>query len=177
MIRSQFILGHFIVTYLILFSSLTSVSAQEESLISSARTQLPTAFENEEIANRLYYKIEPVKDKKGILLGYWGALNFAQSVHVNIFRKMTYFNRGKKYLEQSLKQESENVELHFLRLTIQANLPSFLNYSDDIEKDKQFLLNNIQRANETLQQKILNFVLEQEVFTAVEKEAFRSKLE
>jgi len=58
----------------------------------------------------------------------------------NPVAKLKYFNEGKIYLEKAIAQASNNVELHFLRFTIQTNLPGFLGYKSNIEEDRSFIL-------------------------------------
>ncbi|RQO65834.1 hypothetical protein DBR43_26665 [Pedobacter sp. KBW06] len=62
---------------------------------------------------------------------------------LNPIHKFKRFKKGKALIEAAVKKESHNIEIRFLRFAIQTNLPSFLNYNDDITKDKQFLLSNL----------------------------------
>ncbi|MEP6596944.1 MAG: hypothetical protein ABJA71_13410 [Ginsengibacter sp.] len=39
-------------------------------------------------------------------------------------------------LDKAMDADAENVELKFLRFTIQTNVPAFLGYSDSINKNK-----------------------------------------
>jgi hypothetical protein len=53
----------------------------------------------------------------------------------NPFTKLSYFNEGKDLIERSILRDPNNIELRYIRFTIQRNLPGFLNYDQDIFRD------------------------------------------
>ena len=57
----------------------------------------------------------------------------------NPYTKLSYFNDGKKLIDQAIKMDPKNAELRYLRFMIQQNTPDFLNYSDDINADFEIL--------------------------------------
>ena len=56
---------------------------------------------------------------------------------------MKNFRIGKDMLESAIKNDPESVELRFLRYSIQKNIPKFLSYSNNLEKDLKFVKDNI----------------------------------
>jgi len=139
-------------------------------LLMEIREQLPIAFENESVCETLYNKAVATSNKSPVLEGYFGALNVAMSRHAFLFQKMSYFNKGTEILEKAIKNAPNEVELRFLRLTIQMNVPGFLGYSDNIDSDKRYLIYNYQKALPFLRKRIVDFVQDSEGFTASEKE-------
>ncbi len=53
--------------------------------------------------------------------------------------KLNLFRSGHNKLENSIKKESKNAELRFLRLMIQEHAPRILNYNDDIAGDRDII--------------------------------------
>jgi hypothetical protein len=48
--------------------------------------------------------------------------------------------------------------MHFIRYSIQSNLPAFLGYHDELDKDKRFLLDNTKTSKDPeLQEMIFNY--------------------
>lgn len=91
------------------------------------------------------------KIPKPELEGYKAALWFLKAKnYYNPYKKYEFFNKGKKQLELIIKKYPDNVELHFLRLTIQDHLPFFLGYNDKIEVDKIFITAKIKELNNDL---------------------------
>ncbi|MDC1211994.1 hypothetical protein N8Z73_00795 [bacterium] len=64
----------------------------------------------------------------------------------NPYTKLSYFNDGKKLIDQAIKMDPKNAELRYLRFMIQQNTPDFLNYSDDINADFEILKREIENT-------------------------------
>jgi hypothetical protein len=58
--------------------------------------------------------------------------------------KLKYFNKGKKKIDESIRQQPDNPELRYIRLMVQMNAPSMLGYYREIQKDLDFFLSNKQ---------------------------------
>lgn len=63
--------------------------------------------------------------------------------------KLDYFNRGKKKLEKAINYDFRNVELRFIRYSVQRGAPTMLGYYEDMEKDKVFIKKNIKKSGWT----------------------------
>lgn len=146
---------------LLLFVFSTQFGFAQEALLDSVRKNIPLVFKIESICTSMFEAFEST-DISGhnTLLGYKGAVELGMARHdSNPFKKMSYFSDGKKHLEEAISKDHENIELRFLRLTIQVHLPTFLGYSDNIESDKVFVLNNLDKANsEAFKTRVKNFV-------------------
>lgn len=64
-----------------------------------------------------------------------------------VTKKMKYFNMGKEKLEYYIINNPKNLEAKYLRLLIQKEIPSFLNYNDSIENDRKFIELNLAASN------------------------------
>lgn len=62
------------------------------------------------------------------------------------FEQLKRFNQGKKILENAVSHDISNVEIRWIRYVIQKNVPSFLNYSKNLEEDKKVLANYIKET-------------------------------
>lgn len=83
------------------------------------------------------------KEESTLHLGYLGYLQTIWANHVlNPVSKLSTFKEGKQNIEQAIKNDPENVELRFIRLSVQKNAPSFLGYRSDIEQDINFIKQN-----------------------------------
>ena len=78
----------------------------------------------------------------------------------NPIEKLIYFNKGKELLEDAINQDPKSVELKFLRYSIQQNLPKFLLYHDNIEKDLNFVNRKIKSIKDKKVQKFISTSLE-----------------
>lgn len=80
------------------------------------------------------------KEPGTVYLAYLGAFQAIWAHHtVNPLGKLNSFNEGRKKIEAALKIEPNNIEIRFVRYSIQKNAPSFLNYRKNIVEDRKFL--------------------------------------
>ena len=62
-------------------------------------------------------------------------------------------------MEQAIINDLENVELRFLRLSIQLHTPDVLHYNAQIKSDKQFIESNLEKLkNEKLKKSIAEYI-------------------
>ena len=119
------------------------------------------------LINRLNYSIDPV------LTGYKGMAEFVFSYHsYNPYRKLEHFQKGKKLLEQAIQMDAKNIELLFLRFSVQTNCPFFLNYSDKIPADKKALIScliNYKMQDQDLNNRIKDYLLQSNYLNEIEK--------
>ena len=127
---------------LLLFSTIQIVEAQVT--LSQARSNYLGMDKDECKALELSKKFEKSPPLDALLKAYYGAsLAAAPACLGNPMEKLKYFRKGKQLLDESVKQQSANVEIRFLRFATQTKAPSFLGYTSNIDEDKIFILKNI----------------------------------
>lgn len=107
-----------------------------------------------------------------VLTGYQAAATMMMARYaVNPFSKLSWFRKGRKLLDNTLSQHPHNVELRFLRFTIQTNAPGILGYKDDIPSDKAFLLRAIGQLTDTsLRATICDYLQQSKLLTEQEQQ-------
>lgn len=121
----------------------------QDTLLNHIRKNIGELFTSETVCENIYAAFEESgKPNENVLLGYYGATLIGMSRHhPNPFKKLGFLNDGMDSLEESIKNDPNNIELRFLRLTIQTYMPAFLGYDDNKETDKQFVLQNMAATN------------------------------
>ena len=80
-------------------------------------------------------------EKDPVLDGYHAMEYFMKSKYsMNPYTKLKFFNEGKRMLEMAISRERKNIELRFLRYSVQLNALFFLGYSANIREDRELLL-------------------------------------
>ena len=104
-------------------------------------------------------------------LGYQGAANMMMAKHVgNPFSKLSYFKKGKKLLQKAIEEDGDNLELRFLRFSVQSKAPAFLGYRAELEEDKEFILAHFEALQDPqLKEMVRVFLLESEQISEVQK--------
>ena len=76
------------------------------------------------------------QDSSPEAIGYVAALHFIKSrLYKFPLKKMKYFNMGKSALEALIKEHPYNIELRYIRYTLQKKVPKFLAYNTHISED------------------------------------------
>ncbi len=75
--------------------------------------------------------------EKSLVEGYKGmSFMIKANFDFNPYYKLSYFVKGKGFLDEAINNDPENAELRFLRFCVQTNAPVFLGYSGKITEDK-----------------------------------------
>jgi len=135
------------------------------------------ASTSEEAAHELHELLAKVdKTSSPLLLGYKGMAEFMICYHAkNPLTKITSFIKGRQTLDQSIALDPENVELRFLRFTVQTNAPRFLGYWYEIPQDKARILAALDEHDEStddsdLARRMVEYMKETRFCTAEEKD-------
>lgn len=94
-------------------------------------------------------------------LAYLGAFQTIWANHTgNPFEKLKTFNKGKKNIDKAATLSPNNVEIIFIRYSIQKQSPKFLGYKDHLKEDEAYLSKTINDITDThlksMVQNILN---------------------
>ena len=134
-----------------------------EPSISEIRLQFHNSTSNEKTCKGLIAQLNPYNEKNNALLfGYRGGATMIMAKYVfNPFSKLSYFNKGRDMIEKAIQHDKNNVELRFLRYTIQTNVPAFLGYNDHKKSDRLFLSESIPSIKDSHLKKIIVSYLNQ----------------
>lgn len=116
--------------------------------INEIRTLFEQASEYETKNNRLIEETKKYSlSQSPLFYAYHAAGIMALANHTYWpLQKLNYFNEGKEKLEAAIKRDPYNVEIRFIRYSIQKNAPSFLGYYSKIESDKKYILSNLHQS-------------------------------
>jgi len=139
--------GEMIVLVSLLWHGGISISQARDAYFRSADSK-KNALDFEQLLNSVKEDAAPV------LVCYKGAAEMLKAKNtINPFGKFACFKRGKNLIERSLARDSANLEAHFIRYTIQRNLPWFLDYNKNIHADSVMIA---KRLNDIKDQDLKN---------------------
>lgn len=141
--------------------------------ISEIRKIYSEAANSKNDAEALLLKLSDVEDNDSnkILVAYKGAaLALKGKFSSKIKDKKSNLIAGAKLVEAAVKCEPDNIEIRFIRLSIQENLPPIIHYRKNIKEDKDFLLSHYKAVRGELKVYIKNFILQSKSFSEQEKQ-------
>lgn len=149
------------VIIIILGCLLTPIQSQaSDTSIIEIREIFYQATQSSEAADLLNTILTDNLISKDITLqGYKGvSLMLLAKYTLNLYKKMYYFNQGKIALDNAIREQVDNIELRYLRYTVQLKAPQFLNYNAALSDDFYFIKSNLYNINDLdLKSRINNF--------------------
>ena len=157
--------------FIIFFVSFIS-NAQD---LKKIRSEYPKAVQNVEITTQLDGELAKVNpSNKPVLLAYKGAVSTLKAKFAKARSdKKEFFKEGISLIESAVKADGSNIEIRYIRMSVQENTPRFLGYHKNIDEDKEFILKNYKTISSTeLKELVKDFVLKSENFSETEKAGF-----
>jgi hypothetical protein len=147
-------------------------NAQDLKII---RAQYPEAVKSSEAASKLEAELSRIDNSsKPVLLAYKGAiLTLKAKFAKKKSDKKEFFKEGVALIESAVSADASNVEIRYIRLSVQENSPKFLGYHKNIEEDKEFILKHYGSISSAeLKEIIKDFAMKSENFEQQEKIQF-----
>lgn len=146
-----------------------------QSQLSVIRDLYQRAADQESAAKKMFELTQNYTVQDPVLYAYKGAGHMMMAKHViNPFSKMSHFNKGKKIYSAAIAKAPRNLELRFLRFSVQAEAPGFLGYKQNIEEDKQLLVKGVKEIGDAdLQKMIMDYLLKSKGVSKTEKEKLK----
>ena len=157
---------------LLLFLLLGSSFHAQKPSLQEIRLLYREAESEENSAELLLERLESVGEEQPVLLAYKASGTMLVAKYAFLPFKLSWFNKGKKLMQEAVDAAPEEVEIRFLRFALQANTPGFLGYKDHMEEDKALLLKRLPEVkDDNLKQLMLPFLLNSEYLTETEKQS------
>ncbi len=143
--------------------------------LSEIRKNYPLANDSKEITQKMYESFAGItEDDRAIYIAYKGGISTIMAKHAKgIKDKKAFFKEGVSLLEHAVEKDPENIEIRCIRLGVQENSPKFLKYKDQIESDKDFIIEHFSsETSSEIQAFVKGYVQQADAFTAEEKQLF-----
>ena len=165
---------------LVLFTFFLLISVGSEAYnMEEIRELFHESVESEESTEKMFVLLSDVgKNDQPLLVAYKGMAYVMLSKHAfSPINKVKYFNEGRDLLENAISRDQKDIEMRFLRYAVQINVPFFLNYNNDIKKDKQVLFDGIPTMKDLEIRKIvIDFMLKSNGCTMAEKKWLKDQV-
>lgn len=120
-----------------LFSSIVT----EANDIKKIREDYIAAVSNSNKANNLCLELSSIKNPDALILAYLGSAQAIKAKHAwNPINKMSYLKEGFNTINKAVIKDPNQLEVRFLRFSLQFYVPEFLGYSKNIEIDKDKII-------------------------------------
>jgi len=105
--------------------------------INQLRKDYILSVEDSDKADELCEKLEAVKNPDAIILAYLGSVQAIKGKHAwNPVNKLSYLKQGFATIDKGIAKDPNQLEVRFLRFSLQYYVPAFLGYSKNLIADK-----------------------------------------
>ena len=151
----------------------TQVKAQQPDL-KVLRKQMVIAVEKSKTTDSLYTNLGNIKDRSSLINGYMGTLQALKAKHTwNPYYKIKYLNDAEKTFKNAVTGDPSNIEIRFMRFSVEHNVPGFLGYTKNLVTDRTEIIKQIERkhyasADVALVKTIITFLIDSKRCTPAE---------
>lgn len=120
----------------------------DESRLSQLRAEYLKVLKNHETAPEVYEKFKSVANPSAKIIAYTGALEAIMTKTTwNVFKKVSYLRKSEASFNQAVQIAPKDLEIRFMRMAVQYEIPSYMGFSEDMEADRKFIVNHIEEFN------------------------------
>ncbi|UEG53868.1 hypothetical protein LLH06_02625 [Mucilaginibacter daejeonensis] len=164
---------------LLLLTNLAFADIPEPKVI---RRQLLQALEKKTLTDSLYTVLTAEADKSPLTVAYIGAVQALKAKHAwNPYYKVKYLNDAEKTFKTAVSREPDNIEIRFMRFSIEHNVPGFLGYNKNLTADRDAMITQLNKKHYTsadpeLVHTIIKFLIDSDRCTPAQVQKLRSQL-
>ncbi|MFD2284622.1 hypothetical protein GJU39_02945 [Pedobacter petrophilus] len=130
------------------------------------KSDLVKAVENSKLTESLLVKLNKLPNKTALTTAYIGTLEALKAKHAwNPYSKIKYVKVSMQTMQSAINMDKENMEIRFMRFSIQHYTPSFLGFSKDLTADRKEIVKHYQNGNfgvadQTLVKNVARFMVD-----------------
>lgn len=153
-----------------------------EPSLNAIRKLLVNAIESKQTTDSLYASLNAVKDRSALINGYIGTLEALKAKHTwNPYFKMKYLNDSEKTFKAAVSRDPHNIEIRFMRFSVEHNVPAFLGYNKNMYADRQEIIKQLDKkyyssADRLLVKTIITFLINSKTCTPAESNNLKQHL-
>ncbi|NCD71371.1 hypothetical protein [Mucilaginibacter agri] len=138
---------YLLVLMLICFAAIAMADLPQPN-IPIIRKQLIRAIDSKQITDSLYQSLGLFPQRTGVINAYRGALEALKAKHAwNPYYKIKYLNDAEDTFKQAVTQDPHNIEIRFMRFSVEHNVPGFLGYTKNLTADKEEMIRQVESKN------------------------------
>lgn len=129
------------------------------------RAQFYQAVENKAVAEKFFQRMKLEQGKSPVHLAYFGSAQTLMGKHAwNPYQKLAHLKSGMQVLSTASSKAPDDLEIRFLRFSIEHYLPTFLGMSKHLDEDRRKIVNLIQKRqygslNQDVLKNMVTFVI------------------
>jgi hypothetical protein len=145
------------------YSAFLFIDTRPVTDMNTIRQEYIEAINNGDKTDDLLKKLSNATLDDPLLIAYRGATEALKAKHAfNPYTKLNYLKKSNESLQKAIQMRPQDIEIRFLRFSIQHYLPAFLRQDKELQQDKSVIVSQINdpSLDRELQQSIGKFMIE-----------------
>lgn len=174
--------GFAAVALLLITVLITAFTNNQKYDVKALRKQLIQALEKRSVNDSLYRVLSADKNRPPLITSYYGAVQALKAKYTwNPYYKIKYIKDAENTLQTAVNEEPHNMEIRFMRFSIEHNVPGFLGYDKHLDMDRKEMILQLDKksypaADKDVAITIIKFLLDSKRCTAQETEHLHKHL-
>jgi len=132
----------------LIFSNSVSLKAEKHGDLCDLRHEYVQAVYDYSNAAKIYQKINTIKELSAKEWAYKGALEaILTKTQRNLIDKISLLRKSHQSLNTAVNKNPNDIEIRFLRMAVQYEIPWYLGLSNNLKEDQRFIESNINQFN------------------------------
>lgn len=150
--------------------------------LNELREKYMVALHDQDKAAEVYQLFLGIEEPTPKMIAYRAALEAIMTKTTwNVFKKINYLNKSEDSFKEAINKSPHDIEIRFMRLAVQYEIPEYLGFSNNKDEDKKFIVSNIGHfdiSNLPLQtiKEIYGFMIKCNYFTKEQIKKFKAHL-
>lgn len=151
-----------------------SVKASDKPDINTIKLALEIGVESSKTTDSIYKVLIAYKSADPLIIAFTGTAEALKAKHAwNPYNKLRFIMKASKTMRKAVDGDPNNVDIRFMRFSIQHFTPVFLGYSKELDEDRKFLVQSVSKKqfgtfDSVMVQKVLKFLIDSQRCTPEE---------
>jgi hypothetical protein len=133
------------------FANAFNINDQTDPNVPMIRRQLLNAINSGKVTDSLYSSLGAMKNRTSLINGYMAALEALKAKHTwNPYFKVKYLSDAEKSFKNAVANDPHNIEIRFMRFSVEHNVPGFLGYNKNLDADRVEMIRQLDKKNYAL---------------------------
>ncbi|MBK0382777.1 hypothetical protein I5M32_07375 [Pedobacter sp. SD-b] len=134
--------------FIILLITVSSSLFAQASNLDQIREDYIASINDSDMADKLCNQLEEIKNPSALIMAYLGSVQAIKAKHAwNPVSKMSYLKEGFGTINKAVAKDPNQLEVRFLRFSLQYYVPAFLGYSKNLINDKNKIISILRNAH------------------------------
>ncbi len=172
----------FLLTAVFLLLLTGKYASAEEPNLRRIRSLLVVCMNSSKTTDSLYKSLSAIKNRDGVITAYLGTLSACKAkLSWNPYMKVKHLNNSEATYKTAVNADPHNIEIRFLRFSVEHNVPGFLGFNKDLVIDRDEIITQLDKKNYGTADKdltiaIIKFLLQSKRCTAAQNDDLNKHL-